>query len=312
MIEIWRYALHFRTAANRASGRRRIEGFLLREDGGHGCVQPWPEFGQPKVDEQLAALAAGRRTELLDSALRCAAVDRAWRQAGRSLFDGLEVPPSHATITDPDRQAADAWRAGFQTFKLKCGTSAGDAACLRDLADAFPGLLLRLDFNEMPTPESFERWWCGLDDPLRQRVDFIEDPFPFDGGAWSGFSRRHGVRLAADRRSSLARAGEAAVRVVKPAWADSEALPQGDRPQEIVFTSAMDHPLGQAWAAWVAGQAMLSMSGRVRECGLQTHHLFDPDAFTERLGGWQSEFHPPGGTGLGFDDLLDRLEWETP
>jgi O-succinylbenzoate synthase len=47
----------------------------------------------------------------------------------------------------------------------------------------------------------------------------------------------------------------------------------------------------------------------VAACGVQTHHLFEPDAFSELLGPWSPVFQPPPGHGLGFDDLLDALPW---
>lgn len=309
-IGIWRYVLRFQGAANRRSERREVEGFLLREGGGYGCVQPWPEFGHPPIEDQIQALAEGRRSLLVDAARRCAAVDRGWRRAGRSVFEGAEVPDSHATIVNPEQQADEAWRAGFRVFKVKCGTTPEDASALSGLVAEFPELLLRLDFNEVPGCAEFEEWWLALDDPVRQRVDFLEDPFPFDGEEWMRFTRRNGVRLAADRWAAMAMAGEASVRVIKPAWGEPETMPRKSWPGEVVFTSAMDHPVGQAWAAWAAATGKRTMPGRVGICGLQTHHLFEPDEFSERFGRWGPEFRSPGGTGLGFDDLLESLDWE--
>ena len=79
--------------------------------------------------------------------------------------------------------------------------------------------------------------------------------------------------------------------------------------QAVVMTSYMDHPLGQAFAAWEAARTELLFPGLVRICGLQTHHLFEKDAFVEALGGWKPDFKVPGGTGLGFDDELALLTW---
>jgi o-succinylbenzoate synthase len=53
----------------------------------------------------------------------------------------------------------------------------------------------------------------------------------------------------------------------------------------------------------------LQFPGLVGLCGLQTHHLFEPDGFTGELGPWAPAFKPPSGTGLGFNDLLDALPW---
>ena len=69
------------------------------------------------------------------------------------------------------------------------------------------------------------------------------------------------------------------------------------------------HPVGQAFAAWEAGRLNLQLPGAVGVSGLQTHHLFEPDAFSEMLGNWSPSFSVPGGTGIGFDDLLGALPW---
>jgi len=44
-------------------------------------------------------------------------------------------------------------------------------------------------------------------------------------------------------------------------------------------------------------------------CGLMTHVLYEPDAFFERVERDGARLLPPRGTGLGFDDLLERLPW---
>jgi O-succinylbenzoate synthase len=79
--------------------------------------------------------------------------------------------------------------------------------------------------------------------------------------------------------------------------------------QRVVLTGYMDHPLGQAFAAWEAARLELQFPGITGVCGLQTHHLFQDDGFTEELGPWSPAFKAPGGTGLGFDDLLEALPW---
>ena len=118
------------------------------------------------------------------------------------------------------------------------------------------------------------------------------------------------MRLAVDREAgphSLA----AQVMVIKPAIDEPFLLGEAAvrHNQRVVFTSYMDHPLGQAFAAWEAARFELQFPGRVGLCGLQTHHLFEPDAFVEMLGPWSPEFQAPAGCGLGFDDLLDALPW---
>jgi hypothetical protein len=42
-----------------------------------------------------------------------------------------------------------------------------------------------------------------------------------------------------------------------------------------------------------------------------THVLYEPDAFIERIECAGARLLPTKGTGLGFDDLLESLQWAT-
>ena len=76
-------------------------------------------------------------------------------------------------------------------------------------------------------------------------------------------------------------------------------------------TSYMDHAIGQMWAAWKASEYMESWGGdTVLTCGLQTHHCFESNEFFERIQTKGPVLFPPEGTGLGFDDLLEKLPWK--
>jgi O-succinylbenzoate synthase len=113
-----------------------------------------------------------------------------------------------------------------------------------------------------------------------------------------------------DREAST-QSSAAQVMVIKPAIDEPFLLAEAAiaHRQKVVLTSYMDHPLGQTFAAWEAARLGLQFLGLPGLCGLQTHHLFEPDAFTECLGPWSPDFTAPAGNGLGFDDLLDALPW---
>jgi O-succinylbenzoate synthase len=152
---------------------------------------------------------------------------------------------------------------------------------------------MRIDFNATLTPEEFVRIAATLP---AERIDFIEDPCPYDVETWRGLRQRTNLRLALDRF-----AGIADVLVHKPAL--SAEFPSFDG--EIVVTSYMDHPVGQFGAAYVA--ATHTVSAR---CGLMTHVLYEAEAFIERVECDGARLLPPPGTGIGFDDLLESLPWK--
>jgi len=278
LVDYWKYELKpkRRLSAIAAEGSRR--GALIRIDGGHADIHPWPELGDATLDEQLALLARGETTPLTRASLKFADIDRAARRDERSLFDGLTIPPSHWPGPDPP--------GGFDTVKLKS-------------IDRIPEhVRLRIDFNATLTPEEFVRIAATLP---RERVDFIEDPCPYDAATWTDLRARTGLRLALDRGSVAGQRRGADVLVIKPAI---EEIPPTD--SELVVTSYMDHPIGQLCAAFAAATA-----GITATCGLVTHVLYEPDPFIDRMQIDGARLIAPGGTGWGFDDLLEGLPWRT-
>src|SRR5690242_8481054 len=111
MIFVWRYTLVPRRSLSPLAGARPRHGALIRAGDGVADVHPWPELGDAPLDEQLALLARGEMTPLTARSLACATLDARARVAGRSLFDGLTIPPSHWPGDDPPPE--------FDTVKLK-------------------------------------------------------------------------------------------------------------------------------------------------------------------------------------------------
>jgi len=306
------YRLRSRGRLNSLSARHDFEGALIQVDGGYGCIHPWPELGDPPLEKCLADLAGARRWPVVRRALRCAEFDRVARQFEHSLFEEMEVPESHATLAACDvAEVERAVAAGFRLVKLKCGKDpAGEARFLDEMAAEHPALGWRLDFNESLDPETAADFLTGLAERTRAAIDFVEDPCPYADSTWTELRRRTRVKLAVDREAAP-QSGAAQVMVVKPAIDEPFLLGEAAlaNRQRLVVTSYMDHPLGQAFAAWEAARLGLQFPGMVAACGLRTHHLFEPDAFAEMLGDWSPAFEPPPGHGLGFDDLLDELSW---
>ena len=276
MVDFWRYELmpKRRLSAIADAGPRR--GALIRVNGGYADVHPWPELGDLPLDEQLALLARGKTTPLTSSSLEFASIDAAARRDGRSLFDGLTIPPSHWPGPDPPP--------AFDTVKLKS-------------IDVIPDRVrLRIDFNATLTAEEFVDIAATLP---RERIDFVGDPCPYDASTWRELRTKTGLRLALDRAPSSSQ-DSFDVLIVKPAL---EEIPCNDA--EIVVTSYMDHPIGQLCAAYSAATANITST-----CGLITHVLFENDPFIERMRIDGTRLVPPDGSGWGFDDLLEKLPWQ--
>lgn len=309
---ISRYRLKARGLLNSVTKRREFEGVLIRVDGGFGCIHPWPELGDPPLEKCLADLAGAQRWPIVRRALRCAELDAVARKFEHSLFEEMEVPDSHATLSLARAEGvAHAVEAGFTIIKLKTGHDiAKEAKFLNEMGSEHPALKWRLDFNESLEPEAFVSFHEQLAPAARAAIDFIEDPCPYSDSVWKDLQRRTGTRFAVDREAAPLSAA-ARVMVIKPAIDEPFLLAEAAlaNQQRVIVTSYMEHPVGQTFAAWEAARLGLQFPGLVGTCGLQTHHLFEPDAFTEWLGPWLPVFQPPAGNGLGFDELLDALPW---
>ena len=261
MIWYWPYALKPKRALSALAGDAPRRGALIRAGDGFADVHPWPELGDATIDEQLALLARGETTPLTRRSLWFASE---WR---RGMFDGLTIPRSHWPGSDPPGE--------FDTAKVKMPGGA--------LPDR---VRLRLDFNR--NGEAFAAVAATLP---RERIDFVEDPAPYDGPAWCAIRDSTGLRLALDRGDAEEGVD---VLVVKPAVQD---VPRTTK--EIVITSYMDHPIGQLHAAYVAAGC------RPHTAGLVTHVLYENDAFIERMRIDGTRLIVPD-----FSDLLESLTWK--
>lgn len=309
---ISRYRLKAHGLVNSISRRRDFEGVLIQIDGGFGCIHPWPELGDPSLEKCLLDLAGERRWPIVRRAVRCAEYDRVARDFDHSLFEEMEVPASHATLIKADiSEVVRAVDAGFSTIKLKTGRDLEAESKFLDIVAAeFSAVKWRLDFNESLEREEASVFLLGLAEKTRAVIDFVEDPCPYADSSWNDLHRQTKLRLAVDREATTL-SFAAQVMVIKPAIDEPFLLAEAAvrNEQQVVLTGYMDHPLGQAFAAWEAARLGLQFPGLVGTCGLQTHHLFETDAFTEMLGPWSPVFQIPEGNGLGFDDLLDALPW---
>lgn len=290
------------------------KGALIRTDeGGYGCIHPWPELGDATLQEELAALQRNEPLPLGLRALECARADGEARARGISLFQGLTIPASHATlpacVSPATVRIMEA--KGFTAGKIKA-TPNLDAVRerLTMLASMVPSWRWRLDFNSSLNENEALAFWKALPGELQLRIDFIEDPCPYSVPSWQHLADE-GLPLALDLGSDSLHQPAApsalhATRIVKPA---REQTPR-DLSGPPVFTTVMDHPLGQLWAAWQAADYYRNTPETdIPLCGLCTHLLFEPDPFINQMGGIAPRPAIPEGTGLGFDAMLESLPW---
>lgn len=318
MIHYHPYTLYSRGALNAVSVRREFHGALVRVEEGIGCLHPWPEFGDAPVEDQLQFLREGGTSKVIERALHMAAVDGEARRQGVSLFEGLEIPPCHWSWDQnqpSNMQMLRVIEEGWGAIKTKGWGNVGEVLrWLDSFASKSTGrqVRLRVDFNSCLEPYQFRNFMEWMTPRVRERLDFVEDPFPYDPQKWAKMQADYGVRLALDKqlRGSVEGFEVAVLKPGRREWRElTEGLPDRTR---VVMTSAMDHAIGQSFAAWEAAVAWQELGDRMDLCGLCTEHLFAEDAFFARLkshGGILSVDRE--GTGLGFDDVLRNLPWKS-
>ena len=296
---------------NAKSVRLEHQGALIRVHGGYGCLHPWPELGDGTLDQQLELLASGEGSPLIRAAMTCAQADGQARREGRSLFDGLTIPQSHATLPMDELAFEAAVAAGFDRVKVKMGRNLiQESEFVRHMTEVYPDLRWRLDFNNTQPIFEVAKLVDSWEESLLQKIDFLEDAYVV-GDTIEPLSHLRSIPHAVDRNVAHPPA-DFPFWVLKPAVNDMPITLAAASSQQkrVVITSYMDHPLGQSFAAWQAALATEQFPELIGVCGLITHGLFEQDAFTEALGEPSPNFNAAEGSGLGFDDLLENLPWK--
>ncbi|HET7710551.1 MAG TPA: enolase C-terminal domain-like protein, partial [Thermoanaerobaculia bacterium] len=179
----WRYTLVPKRPLNTLSMGQPRQGALIRRGDGVADVHPWVELDDLPLDEQLSRLARGELTALTRASLRHAEADGSARARGVSLFEGQEIPRSHWPLS------AGSIPDGFEYVKVKAGPTS-DPGELKGLT----GHRIRVDFNGTLTEEQFLRWAGALTSAVREAIDFVEDPCPYDDAdAWRALRKATGL-----------------------------------------------------------------------------------------------------------------------
>lgn len=295
-------------------GKRGIrQGALLRfffADLGYGYADchVWEELGDLSLKRQLQLLIQDQMTPITEQAFFFAKLDAEARSEGRSLFTGLSIPQSHFLILDMEDYPSleKAIQAGFTHFKVKMGMELEkELVQLKRLLECSE-VKVRIDFNERLTLPRYE-WFLEQMGTNLNRVDFIEDPIPFEESIWMKLQKKYPVSLACDRKCDQAfdRAEVARVIVIKPSI---QKYSPKEVSQRVVITSYLGHPLGQSAAAYSA--ALFQKKFPVDICGLLSHQVYESTPFSEELTCQGPYLMPCRGTGFGFDQLLEKLRWQ--
>jgi len=310
---------HLNNVAN--MGERK--GVLLKiewPDGhvGFSDLHPWTELGDPSWEDQLAGLRQGQISTMLEQSIWLARKDAMLRKQGKNAFEGLATIKNNYIVTDIDSEAPgllDRLKAdGFESVKVKVGRDLKKEAEFISLLGRDGAFKVRLDFNAVGTWQTYERFMSSLDKVALQRVQYVEDPFPFDVQAWTEAKRF--APIAID--SQLAKVDLKKLRgkpfdvvILKPVKTDVNAILHQSviHDFKITVSSYMDHPVGVIHALAIASELKKAHPQRILDAGCMTLKLFQMDSYAAEVVTSGPFLKRPAGKGIGFDTLLSREPW---
>lgn len=317
------YLLYPRNSLNAVSVGEAREGTLLKvewEGGlvGYADLHPWPELGDLPLVRQISDLRSGYSSDLVKQSLWMARRDALLRHKVQHIFSGGEPVKNNWIVTNIQNFDIGSLQKikdlGFTTLKVKAGRSvAAEIAALEKIAEA--GLGIRLDFNASGSWDKFRNYLMQIPAKVLSRIEYVEDPFPFDPSLWN--EARRLVPIALDNQYSQvpwASLQEAPcdVLVLKPAKTDvSEALAYCEKWHlKMTVTSYMDHPVGVLHALGVAMELKKKHPNLILDAGCLTHHLYEEDVFSSAITVQGAYILQTPGAGVGFDHLLETLPWQ--
>ncbi|MBA2727617.1 MAG: hypothetical protein H0U49_05530 [Parachlamydiaceae bacterium] len=311
------YMYHLEFNANYGTiGQRNRAGALLRitfEDGlvGYCDCHPWIELGDLPLSKQLLALYHSSSTPLLNCSLLFARIDAQARQHKRSLFEGLEIPPSHQLVSLSD-DIAPFTADEITFFKIKSGNQPEEEIkTLSSWISDHPQIKLRLDFNEKLSRNEFLYYWKSVPESVKQCIDFIEDPYKYEPDYYTEDQEQLDISFAVDKSSekALEFPQSAEVIVHKPAVDLPPKFSSSNT--KLVVTTYLDHPFGQMCAAYAAATLKAQYPSQIHCCGLLSHKCYQGDSFIQSVQSSGPNLIPSKGTGFGFDELLKEVPWQS-
>lgn len=319
-IDHSRYELEFKYHPNSKTNALKRFGVLLRflfKDYGFGYADchPLEEFGDASVQDQIDLLREKKFSELTQRSSYFALLDAKFRDQKLSAFHSdlkNKITKNHFTapafLKKEDILAKK--NEGFEKFKFKFGRHIpNEINYLNDTYQFFLDnkLKIRIDYNgAIKKSEVFEEL-----KKYKNIIDFIEDPFDTMTVENKKYLEESISDLNfaidftnADKLSLNDTQKIFSYRIIKPAR--NNILKQKNfSKQKIVFTSSMDHPLGQICALYESCLYPTS-----EHSGLLTQHLFEPNPYSEQLLINDAALMPVEGFGFGFDHLLKKENWQ--
>ena len=285
---------------------------------GYSNLHPWSEFGDSSWEDQLAGVRSGQLSTMLEQSIWLARKDAQARKQNKSLFDGTPLVKNNYLITDFRLEKADLVERlkaeGFETVKIKLGHDLKKEAEFVSFLGQDGAFKLRLDFNLLGTWQSYERFMTSVNKIALARVQYVEDPFPFEEQAW--IEAKKFAPLAIDIELEKVDLKKLKTKpfdmvVLKPAKHDVNAILHSCimNDYKMTITSYMDHPVGVMHALAIAGELKKAHPQRILDAGCLTTRLYQMDSYSAEVVPSGPYLKRAEGKGVGFDALLAKEPW---
>lgn len=284
---------------------------------GYADVFPHRIFGDDNIQEQLNLLRQGHPSQLVQVSLEKARRDLQARQRHESLYFEESVLSNVllSNVSNITSEQLKIWSDNQVTHvKIKIGADLIQEAERLNTYD-WSRFYLRLDMNSLFQESDVLAFLNRLNASVRGRIEYIEDPCPWDLSVWRRLQMM--IPLALDQSVTLENCGHESAfsfLVLKPARMTlnhMEDILTRSR-AKIVITSSMDHQVGILHA--VAEKTFLARKypDRVHSVGgFLTQALFEDFPLMSEVefstGGLRT---PVGGFGIGLEDSLVNLVWK--
>lgn len=287
---------------------------------GYSDLHPWAELGDYDVDTHLLALAKGKISQLVEQAIWLAKKDAALRKTGKNAFSGAVKVKNHYLVSDytkfTDSTMRDLRTSGFTTLKIKAGRKLEEEADFVKRVIKQNPVGIRLDFNAKLDFQKYQQFIGYFSQAEKARIEFIEDPMKWNLEDWHK-AVKLGVPLALDFEfvkidwEKIEAPLPFKVMIIKPTRQDVEKTVKlvDKYSLKMVVTSAMDHPVGVAHALSVASELKKYYPNTLLDCGCLTMRIYKPNDFSSRVQVQGPYLTAINGTGIGFDDLLQKMDW---
>lgn len=308
--------INAQTAAKpRAGALLRVE--YADKQYGYADLMPWPEFGDSELEQQLDFLKKGKLTNLLERSLACAEADFQLRQEKRSAFSAETNLKNHFLIQDLSVLDAD-WLSqlssqGYSSLKIKMTPDFTESVA--SLLQIFneSALNVRLDFNASLNWAQFEAFTKAIPFEHRRRIEFIEDPLPWNPVLWKKAAQFFSLALDFEAtKVQWQSMVDAPFRylILKPVRMNPAAVIERafEFDCRIVVTNSFDHQVGMAHAARVAQDISAKSPGLLVDSGI-TSQIYKANQFTADFLTEGAFFKGTKGLGIGFDSQLEKTPW---